>query len=430
MIMKTPFVTKAQVDEMIKKYPTPFHLYDEKGIRENARKLYQAFSWNKGFKEFFAVKATPNPTILRILKEEGCGTDCSSLTELMMSDKLGFTGDEIMFSSNDTPAEEFILAKKLGATINLDDFTHIDFLEKTAGIPEKICCRYNPGGTFSISTTIMDNPGDAKYGMTKDQIIEAYRILKDKGVKRFGMHAFLASNTVTNDYYPVLARTLFEVAVEIKEKTGVKLDFINLSGGVGVPYTPDKEPNDILAIGEGVRKVYEEILVPAGMGDVALYTELGRFMLAPYGHLITTAIHEKHTHKEYIGVDACAVNLMRPAMYGAYHHITVLGKENEPCDHKYDVTGSLCENNDKFAIDRMLPKIDKGDLLVIHDTGAHGFAMGYNYNGKLKSAEILLHEDGSFEMIRRAETPRDYFATFDCFPIYEKMLEDEDKLYK
>ena len=412
--MKTPFVTKAQVDEMIKKYPTPFHLYDEKGIRENARKLYQAFSWNKGFKEFFAVKATPNPTILRILKEEGCGTDCSSLTELMMSDKLGFTGDEIMFSSNDTPAEEFVLAKKLGATINLDDFTHIDFLEKTAGIPEKICCRYNPGGTFSISTTIMDNPGDAKYGMTKDQIIEAYRILKGKGVKRFGMHAFLASNTVTNDYYPVLARTLFEVAVEIKEKTGVKLDFINLSGGVGVPYTPDKEPNDILAIGEGVRKVYEEILVPAGMGDVALYTELGRFMLAPYGHLITTAIHEKHTHKEYIGVDACAVNLMRPAMYGAYHHITVLGKENEPCDHKYDVTGSLCENNDKFAIDRMLPKIDMGDVLVIHDTGAHGFAMGYNYNGKLKSAEVLLCEDGSTKLIRRAETP-DYFATLDGF---------------
>ena len=415
MIMKTPFVTKAQVDEMIKKYPTPFHLYDEKGIRENARKLYQAFSWNKGFKEFFAVKATPNPTILRILKKEGCGTDCSSLTELMMSDKLGFAGDEIMFSSNDTPAEEFILAKKLGATINLDDFTHIDFLEKTAGIPEKICCRYNPGGTFSISTTIMDNPGDAKYGMTKDQIIEAYRILKGKGVQRFGMHAFLASTTVTNDYYPVLARTLFEVAVEIKEKTGVKLDFINLSGGVGVPYTPDKEPNDILAIGEGVRKVYEEILVPAGMGDVALYTELGRFMLAPYGHLITTAIHEKHTHKEYIGVDACAVNLMRPAMYGAYHHITVLGKENEPCDHKYDVTGSLCENNDKFAIDRMLPKIDMGDVLAIHDTGAHGFAMGYNYNGKLKSAEVLLCEDGSTKLIRRAETPDDYFATLDGF---------------
>ena len=413
--MKTPFITKAKAEESIKEIPTPFHIYDEKGIRENARKLYKAFSWNKGFKEYFAVKATPNPTILKILKEEGCGTDCSSLTELMMSDKMGFKGDEIMFSSNDTPAEEFVLAKKLNATINLDDFTHIDFLEKSAGIPEKICCRFNPGGKFSISTTIMDNPGDAKYGMTKDQIIEAYKILKAKGVKRFGMHAFLASNTVTNEYYPTLAKILFETAVEIKEKTGVKLDFINLSGGVGIPYTPDKEPNDIMVIGEGVRKVYEEVLVPAGMGDVAIFTELGRFMLAPYGHLVTTAIHEKHTHKEYIGVDACAVNLMRPAMYGAYHHITVLGKENEPCDHKYDVTGSLCENNDKFAIDRMLPKIDMGDILVIHDTGAHGFAMGYNYNGKLKSAEVLLRPDGSWRLIRRAETPEDYFATIKDF---------------
>ena len=412
---KKPFVTKSQVEEIVKTYPTPFHLYDEKGIRDNAKAVKEAFSWNPGFREYFAVKATPNPYILKILQEYDMGCDCSSYTELMLSKSCGFDGKHIMFSSNDTPAEEFAYADKLGAIINLDDFTHIDFLEKTAGIPEKICCRYNPGGTFSISTTIMDNPGDAKYGMTKDQIIEAYRILKDKGVKRFGMHAFLASNTVTNDYYPVLARTLFEVAVEIKEKTGVKLDFINLSGGVGVPYTPDKEPNDILAIGEGVRKVYEEILVPAGMGDVALYTELGRFMLAPYGHLITTAIHEKHTHKEYIGVDACAVNLMRPAMYGAYHHITVLGKENEPCDHKYDVTGSLCENNDKFAIDRMLPKIDMGDVLAIHDTGAHGFAMGYNYNGKLKSAEVLLCEDGSTKLIRRAETPDDYFATLDGF---------------
>ena len=413
--MKTPFITKEKAEEIIKQYPTPFHIYDEKGIRQRARDLYKAFSWNKGFKEYFAVKATPNPTILKILKEEGCGTDCSSLTELMMSDKMGFKGDEIMFSSNDTPAEEFVLAKKLNATINLDDFTHIDFLEKSAGIPEKICCRFNPGGKFSISTTIMDNPGDAKYGMTKDQIIEAYKILKAKGVKRFGMHAFLASNTVTNEYYPTLAKILFETAVEIKEKTGVKLDFINLSGGVGIPYTPDKEPNDIMVIGEGVRKVYEEVLVPAGMGDVAIFTELGRFMLAPYGHLVTTAIHEKHTHKEYIGVDACAVNLMRPAMYGAYHHITVLGKENEPCDHKYDVTGSLCENNDKFAIDRMLPKIDMGDILVIHDTGAHGFAMGYNYNGKLKSAEVLLRPDGSFKLIRRAETPEDYFATIKDF---------------
>ncbi len=413
--MKTPFITKKQADEIIKEYPTPFHLYDEKGIRENARRLHQAFAWNPGFREYFAVKATPNPTILKILKEEGCGTDCSSLTELMMSEKMGFFGDEIMFSSNDTPAEEFIYAKKLNATINLDDFTHIEFLEKTAGIPEKICCRYNPGGTFSISTTIMDNPGDAKYGMTKEQILKAYAVLKDKGVKTFGMHSFLASNTVTNEYYPTLAKILFEVAVEVKEKTGVKLSFINLSGGVGVPYTPDKEPNDIMAIGEGVKKAYEEILVPAGLGDVAIYTELGRFMLAPYGHLVTTAIHEKHTHKEYIGVDACAVNLMRPAMYGAYHHITVLGKEQEPCDHKYDITGSLCENNDKFAIDRMLPKIDIGDVLVIHDTGAHGFAMGYNYNGKLKSAEILLREDGSTRLIRRAETPEDYFATIKDF---------------
>ncbi len=413
--MKTPFLTKEKAEEIIAQYPTPFHIYDEKGIRENARNLYKAFSWNKGFKEYFAVKATPNPTILKILKEEGCGTDCSSLTELMMSEKMGFSGDEIMFSSNDTPAEEFKYARKLNATINLDDFTHIDFLEKTCGIPEKISCRFNPGGKFAIATTIMDNPGDAKYGMTKDQIIEAYRVLKSKEVKRFGMHAFLASNTVTNEYYPTLAKILFEVAVEIKEKTGVELSFINLSGGIGIPYTPDKEPNDIFVIGEGVKKVYDEVLVPAGLGNVAIFTELGRYMLAPYGHLVTTAIHEKHTHKEYIGVDACAVNLMRPAMYGAYHHITVLGKENDPCDHMYDVTGSLCENNDKFAIDRMLPKIDMGDILVIHDTGAHGFAMGYNYNGKLKSAEILLREDGSVKLIRRAETPEDYFATLEGF---------------
>ncbi|MDY2789195.1 MAG: diaminopimelate decarboxylase [Lachnospiraceae bacterium] len=412
---KKPFVTKEQLDEIVAKYPTPFHLYDEKGIRENARKLKQAFSWNKGFREYFAVKATPNPTILKILQEEGCGTDCSSLTELMMSDMCGFKGNDIMFSSNDTPAEEFVKARELDAIINLDDITHIDFLEKAAGIPKKICCRFNPGGKFAIATTIMDNPGDAKYGMTKDQILEAYKRLKDMGVEEFGMHAFLASNTVTNEYYPTLAKILFELAVEIREKTGVTLSFINLSGGVGVPYTPDKEPNDILEIGAGVHKVYDEVLVPAGMGDVKIFTELGRFMLAPYGHLVTKAIHEKHTYKEYIGVDACAVNLMRPAMYGAYHHITVMGKEDAPHDHIYDVTGSLCENNDKFAIDRELPKIDMGDLLVIHDTGAHGFAMGYNYNGKLKSAEILLKEDGTTEMIRRAETPDDYFATLRGF---------------
>jgi diaminopimelate decarboxylase len=413
--MKKPFVTKEQIEEIVKTYPTPFHIYDEKGIRENARKLKQAFSWNKGYKEYFAVKATPNPSILKVLKSEGCGADCSSYTELLMSDKVGINGANIMFSSNDTPACEFELARKLGATINLDDYTHVQFLKDTCGIPETISCRYNPGGTFSISTTIMDNPGDAKYGMTKEQLFKAYEELRDAGAKKFGLHSFLASNTVTNEYYPTLAKILFEVAVELKEKTGIELSFINLSGGVGVPYTPDKEPNDILAIGEGVHKVFDEVLVPAGLGDVSIYTELGRFMLAPYGHLVTKAIHEKHTHKEYIGVDACAVNLMRPAMYGAYHHITVLGKEDKPCDHKYDVTGSLCENNDKFAIDRMLPEIENGDYLVIHDTGAHGFAMGYNYNGKLKSAELLLREDGSVVEIRRAETPEDYFATLEGF---------------
>lgn len=403
------------VEEIVKDFPTPFHIYDEKGIRENARKLKQAFSWNPGYKEYFAVKATPNPAILRILKEEGCGLDCSSYTELLMSEKVGVVGSNIMFSSNDTPEEEFKLAAKLGATINLDDFTHIDFLNDICGIPETISCRYNPGGTFSIATTIMDNPGDAKYGMTKDQLFDAYVKLKSMGAKNFGLHSFLASNTVTNEYYPTLAKILFEVAVELKEKTGIELSFINLSGGVGIPYTPDQKPNDILTIGEGVKKAYEEVLVPAGLGNISIFTELGRFMLAPYGHLVTKAIHEKHTHKEYIGVDACAVNLMRPAMYGAYHHITVLGKENEPCDYTYDVTGSLCENNDKFAIDRKLPKIDKGDYLVIHDTGAHGFAMGYNYNGKLKSAELLLCEDGSTKMIRRAETPEDYFATLEGY---------------
>lgn len=418
--MKKPFITKEQAQEIIKKYPTPFHIYDEKGIRENARRLRQAFSWNKGFKEFFAVKATPNPFILKLLREEGCGTDCSSLTELMMSDACGFSGNEIMFSSNVTPEEDMKLARKLGAIINLDDFTHIEWLDKLCGIPETICCRFNPGGHFMLETQIMDNPGEAKYGFTKDQIIEGYKILKAKGAKYFGLHAFLASNTVTNGYYPELARQLFCLAVELKEKTGCDIRFINLSGGVGVAYLPDQEPNDIMKIGEGVREAFEEILVPAGMGDVAIYTELGRFMLAPYGHLVTTVLHEKHTYKDYIGVDACAANLMRPAMYGAYHHITVLGKEDAPCTKKYDVTGGLCENNDKFAVDRLLPEISIGDILVIHDSGAHGFAMGYNYNGRLRSAELLLKEDGSVEMIRRAETPSDYFATFDFTDIFKK----------
>ena len=417
MNQKLPFITKEQAEAMTQTYPTPFHLYDERGIRENARRLRAAFAWNKGYKEYFAVKATPTPALLKILREEGCGVDCSSLTELMMSERCGFSGDEIMFSSNDTPPEDFQLADNLNAIINLDDITHIDFLEKTIGyIPKKISCRFNPGGVFTLGESkegfqVMDNPGDAKYGMTREQIFEAYKILKSKGAEEFGIHAFLASNTISNDYYPALAAILFQLAVDLQKETGCHITFINLSGGVGIPYRPEQPANDIAVIGEGVRKAYEEILVPAGMGDVSLCTELGRFMLAPYGCLLTRAIHEKHTYKEYIGVDACAANLMRPAMYGAYHHITVLGKENEPCDHKYDVTGSLCENCDKFAVDRMLPEIEKGDLLVIHDTGAHGFSMGYNYNGKLRSAEVLLREDGSTELIRRAETPDDYFAT-------------------
>ncbi len=411
--MKKPFVNLEKLKEITAKYPTPFHLYDEKGIRENARKLNQAFAWNKGFKEYFAVKATPNPTILKILQEEACGVDCSSLTELMMSNQVGFNGDEIMFSSNVTPKEDFQLASELNALINLDDITHIDFLEDVAGIPETISCRYNPGNNFKSENDIMDNPAEAKYGFTYQQMVDGFNILQGKGAKHFGIHAFLASNTVANEYYPALAKILFETAVELNKETGAHIAFINLSGGVGIPYHPDEKPADIFAIGEGVRKAYEEILIPAGMDDVAIYTELGRFMLGPYGCLVSTAIHEKHIHKDYIGLDACATNLMRPAMYGAYHHITVMGKEDKPHQYKYDVTGGLCENNDKFAIDRMLPKIDKSDLIVIHDTGAHGFSMGYNYNGKLRSAEILLKEDGSTELIRRAETPEDYFATLE-----------------
>ena len=420
MSEKIPFVTKEQLEDIASRYATPFYLYDEKGIRETARRVNKAFSWNKGFKEYFAVKATPTPGILKILHEEGCGADCSSYTELLMADAVGFKGDEIMFSSNDTPAEDFQLARKLNATINLDDITHIDFLERVADIPDTVCCRYNPGGHFAIANNIMDNPGDAKYGMTREQLTEAYKRLMAKGVKHFGLHAFLASNTVTNDYYPELARILFKVAVELKKETGASIEFIDLSGGVGIAYRPGQPQNDIMKIGEGVRRAYEEVLVPAGMGNVRLYTEMGRYMLAPYGALVSRVIHQKHIYKEYIGLDACAANLMRPAIYGAYHHITVMGKENAPCDHKYDVTGGLCENNDKFAIDRMLPEINIGDLVFIHDAGAHGFAMGYNYNGKLRSAELLLKEDGSVEMIRRAETPADYFATFDFTGLFNK----------
>lgn len=417
---KTPFLTLQQAQEIIADVPTPFHVYDEKGIRENARKLMKAFEWNKGFKEYFAVKATPNPYILKLLQEEGCGVDCSSYTELLMSEACGFTGHDIMFSSNVTPVEDMQKAAQMGAIINLDDYTQVEFLDKVAGIPETVCCRYNPGGEFAIDNAIMDTPGEAKYGMTKEQMKQAYKELMAKGAKHFGIHAFLASNTVANEYYPALARILFQLAVELHQETGAHIAFVNLSGGVGIPYRPDQQATDIMAVGEGVRKAYEEILVPAGMDDLEIYTELGRFMLAPYGHLIATVLHQKHIYKEYLGLDACAANLMRPAMYGSYHHITVLGKEDQPCDHKYDVTGGLCENNDKFAIDRMLPETEIGDIVAIHDTGAHGFAMGYNYNGKLRSAEVLLKEDGTHQLIRRAETPEDYFATFDFTPFFKK----------
>ena len=425
--MKKAFLSKAQVEDIVKKFPTPFHIYDEKGIVENAKAVYKAFSWNKGFKEYFAVKATPNPILMKILQDQGCGFDCSSKTELMLSKSIGACGDNIMFSSNDTPADEFVYANKIGAIINLDDFTHIEYVEKALGqLPETMSCRFNPGGVFTLSNGIMDNPGDSKYGMTKDQLFEAFKIMKSKGVKNFGIHAFLASNTVTNEYYPQLAGQLFELAVELEKETGADVKFINLSGGVGIPYLPDQEGNDIAVIGAGVREQYEKILTPAGMDDVAIFTEMGRFMMGPYGALVTKAIHEKHIYKEYIGVDACAVNLMRPAMYGSYHHITVLGKEDAPLTETYDVTGSLCENNDKFAIDRQLPKIDKGDYLFIHDTGAHGFAMGYNYNGKLWSAELLLKENGDVVQIRRPETARDYFATFDQLPEFAEL----DKIMK
>ncbi|WP_074413121.1 diaminopimelate decarboxylase [Streptococcus suis] len=405
---KTPFVSKEVLETITEQFPTPFHLYDEKGIREKARALNAAFAWNKGFKECFAVKATPTPAILKILQEEGCGVDCATDVEVLMSEKLGFK--DIMFTSNDTQAQEFVYARKVGATINLDAYEHIEFLKNVAGIPETVCLRYNPGGVFSLGTDIMDHPEESKFGMTKEQLMKGYKELKELGVKEFGIHAFLASNTVTNDYYPVLARQLFELALEIREETGVTLDFINLSGGIGVNYRPEQEPNDIAVIGEGVRKVYEEILTPAGMGHIKIFTELGRFMLAPHGHLITKVLHRKETYRTYIGVDASAANLMRPAFYGAYHHITNITRPDAPIE-VVDVAGSLCENNDKFAVNRELPRAEVGDTLVIHDSGAHGFSMGYNYNGRLRSSEILLQEDGTARMIRRAETPEDYFTT-------------------
>ncbi len=418
---KKAFLSLQQAEDIAKQYPTPWHIYHEAGIRENAERVRQAFSWNPGFREYFAVKATPNPFLLNILKEYGFGVDCASETELMLSEACGFSGREIMFSSNDTPPEEFAYADRLGAIINLDDITHIDCVEQVLGrLPEVMSCRYNPGGVFELSNGIMDNPGDSKYGMTPAQVTEAYRRMMKKGVKQFGLHAFLASNTVTNEYYPKLAGILFREAVRLRRETGADIRFINLSGGVGIPYRPEETANDIFVIADGVRKAYEEILVPAGMGDIAIYAEMGRFMMGPYGALVTRAIHEKHIYKEYIGTDACACDLMRPAMYGAYHHITVLGKEDWKRDHRYDITGSLCENNDKFAVDRMLPRIDMGDYLLIHDTGAHGYSMGYNYNGRLKSAELLLKPDGSVQLIRRAETAKDYFATFDFCDLLKK----------
>ena len=420
---KRPFVSDEKLREITALYPTPFHLYDEKGIRETVRGLKKAFAWNPGFREYFAVKATPTPAILEIMKSEGCGVDCSSLTELMLSAAVGFSGTDIMFSSNETPAEDYVYARELGAIINLDDLTHVRFLEETAGIPETICCRYNPGGEFLIANSVMDNPGDAKYGMTYEQMVEAFRELQKLGARHFGIHSFLVSNSSSNEYYPLLAGILFDVAVRLQEETGADIRFINLSGGIGIPYRPEEEPVDIMQVGESVREQYAKIMVPNGLGEAAIYTELGRYMLGPHGVLITKAIHEKHIYKEYIGVDACAANLMRPAMYKAYHHVTVSGKEDAPYDHLYDIVGGLCENNDKFAIDRKLPEIERGDLLVIHDTGAHGAAMGYNYNGKLRGAEVLLKEDGTTELIRRAETPADYFATLDflnLFPAEEK----------
>lgn len=420
-MQKKPFVTHEKLKEIIEKFPTPFHLYEEQGIRETARKINMGFEWNPSFREYYAVKACPNPFILKILKEEGCGLDCASMTELKLAEALGFSGDEIMFSSNETPAEEYEYARKLNAIINLDDITHIDFLAKHGGIPEKICLRYNPGGELYVGTAIMGHPEESKYGMTKPQIFEAVEKLMKLGVKSFGLHALLASNASDNLYYPANASVLFELAAEVHEELGADFFMINLSGGVGIPYTAKQEMPNIIKIGKSVKDYFDRIMVPAGLGHTGIASELGRYMTGPYGCLVTTAIHEKHIYKEYIGVDACAVNLMRPAMYDAYHHITVSGKEDALRDHVYDVVGSLCENNDKFAHDRILPKIDIGDILIIHDTGAHGYAMGYNYNGKLKSAEIMLHPDGSFSLIRRAETAQDYFATFDFCDILKNM---------
>ena len=413
MSAKTLPFSAEKIKEIVAEYGTPFHIYVEKDMRENARNLVKAFEWAPEFKEYFAVKALPNPYIMKILKEEGFGGDCSSLAELVLCEKVGITGENICFTSNDTPAEEFVKAKELGAIINLDDITHIDYLAKETGLPDLLAFRYNPGSLREGGNEIIGYPEEAKYGMTKEQIFAGIEKAKAMGVKRFGLHTMVVSNELNVDYLIGTATMMFELAVEVKEKLGVTVEFLNLGGGIGIPYLPEQEPVDLAAFGQGVKGEYERILIPAGLDHVKICLESGRMITGPYGYLAATALHEKNIYKHYIGLDACMANLMRPALYGSYHHITVVGKENAPADTKYDITGSLCENNDKFAIDRMLPKIDIGDILVFHDTGAHGSAMGFNYNGKLRCQELLLKEDGSVEVIRRAETLDDYFATLD-----------------
>ncbi|OQA99706.1 MAG: Diaminopimelate decarboxylase [Spirochaetes bacterium ADurb.Bin218] len=411
-MMKTLPFTKEQIEEIIKEYPTPFHLYYEKGMRENARRLFKAFSWAPGFREYFAVKANPNPHIIKIMKEEGCGADCSSLPELILAERVGIKGDMIMLTSNNTPAEEYRYAKNLGAILNLDDITHIDYVDKHVGLPEVISFRYNPG-PLKGGNSIIGVPEEAKYGLTREQLFDAYKIVKSRGVKTFGLHTMIASNELNADYFVDTAEILFDLVYDLSTEIKIDFDFVNLGGGFGIPYRPGDKPLDLEYISEKIRLAYEEKIIARGLKPLRICMESGRMMTGPYGFLVTRAIHRKNIYKNYIGVDACMADLMRPAIYGAYHHITVLGKENQKHDHRYDVTGSLCENNDKFAIDRMLPEIEIGDILVIHDTGAHGYAMGFNYNGKLRSAELLLREDGTVKKIRRAETVDDYFATLD-----------------
>ncbi len=419
-IKPLPF-SKTQIEKIIEKYPTPFHIYDEQAIRNNARQLLATFAWAPGFKEHFAVKATPNPYIIKALHEEGFGVDCSSLTELILAEKAGLSGEEIMFSSNDTPAEEFQKARRLGAIINLDDISHIAFLEEQAGLPELVSFRYNPG-PLRKGNAIIGVPEEAKYGFTKAQLFEGYRILKEKGIKRFGLHTMVASNELHPHYFIETARMLFDLVVEISQQLGIRFELINLGGGIGIPYKPDQKPIDLGMISHGIQKEYDQKIKANGLHPLRITMECGRYITGPYGYLVATVLHKKEIYKNYVGLDACMANLMRPALYGAYHHITVLGKEDWPLDHIYDVTGSLCENNDKFAINRPLPLIDRGDLLVIHDAGAHGHAMGFNYNGKLRSAELMVKPGGEVELIRRAETNEDYFATLDFSRLEENKI--------